>query len=1047
MVQKKIKVFPPTNGGSGDGDDLLQQVGDDESAVPPRWTAAAVRKREQVRYGGPIKPTQQQGSRQQQQNKEKVIPKPRVCNVIFPHVKTSTDKTTTSLLNGDESYLPTAWAAGGGSANSSGLGFSSPISIGGVMPQKASRHLPLASAPDPFLLRQSGRHPPRPEALIVHPQGFRILKNRSVMERSLRSYFRLPPAPSAYLTQERMRAQRQLLTVEIAEDEEESRFFGATVDGPLGQQPIGSSPMQRCMLLDGFMLLCAGGKPEPEAVEAVTLQCSHLVGVIEDDLMHFLNLRFLDLSENELLLEHLLSLTSLEVLHLAYNKINTLAGVTCAVEEQQQMQETNGGTGRSSSLRCSATHDSTSIRSAAAYYAQEKQTRPTTTTTMTGVRTDDDVHHRAPRSRHSGGDKCSNSSGSGHPVDGIGYYSPHQKPIRRVHQVSECSLHDVLLPNLHALNLSFNNIPPGDILHLSYFPFLEKLDLSGNNLRTLPEDLAGLTSVTHLALERNQLRDGKTIFAALSTMPALIEVNLNHNELRHVPPLSVKDGRGLCFPTIEVIGLGHNRFSTLGDVVALSELVRTLQRVVLAGNPIARKRKERGATQAHFAQAVMNLYWEQAGIRSSGEYGGASYFYGGPLHNESALHTPEHREHQRHEGENDVDVSDEQYHGLDSLIDSWRQYEERGLNSKNSSYRRRTDQFHEEGESFYADEDGKGASFDHTASSAQIPPPFSLSLDEGSTLNNIFWYGDAEPPSAPRMTTADDNHAAPRIPTPSLLRFVELVFDDTVMRKQKPSYFYAKRRQLVAENEGQKQLHHHPIEEESALPSWMVHPKTGLVTVPNYSEFMDIYRLIDESAKSLHGSGKRSYNTTAHRRQRKRMADIVVPPKPEDEEEEEEKKETDASEAVPAQAAELQGDETDDSDADASSCRSVSSRDVVFMTGVALQEDDGDRAPRKKKGKKKEEVWKQQVQEDLHPVKEENISGEANRQKQQKQKHFHQRSSPNRPTRDSSPQAADPPSTNVRILMNELRRMLRRPLPPLPPASSRQATSGNAQPL
>lgn len=44
-------------------------------------------------------------------------------------------------------------------------------------------------------------------------------------------------------------------------------------------------------------------------------------------------------------------------------------------------------------------------------------------------------------------------------------------------------------PKLESLNLSFNNLAPGSVRHLYPVKRLKVLDLQGNNLVTLPEDL------------------------------------------------------------------------------------------------------------------------------------------------------------------------------------------------------------------------------------------------------------------------------------------------------------------------------------------------------------------------------------------------------------------------------------------------------------------------------------------------------------------------------------------------------------------------------
>ncbi|RNF11393.1 putative leucine-rich repeat protein (LRRP) [Trypanosoma rangeli] len=893
---------------------------------------------------------------------------------------------------------------------------------GGGLHDARVRPPPIVTSED-IMFRQSGRPRPSPESCVVHPQGFRILKNRSVVERSLRSYFRLPPAPCSRLVRDRLWTQRQLMAVEMKEDEEEAQFFANAVDAPHRQSH---------MLLDGYLLLCASGQAEPEAVEAVTLQSFHIVGAIEDDLAHFQSLRFLDLSENRLLLEHLLTLTGLEMLHLPYNKISSLAGIARVVMEQQ-IQPTNSSNvyikrGDGVGVVDNATHDSKSIRNAAAYYAQKK--------TGTPPHPDDGLRWRTP--------VATSLNSGGATVDAAqvaGYYSPHHKTLGRPHQALECSLHDVLLPNLRALNLSFNKIPPADILHLSYFPFLEKLDLSGNDLRVLPEDLADLTSVTHFALERNHFRDGNIIFAALSTMPALTEVNLNHNELRHVPPLSVKNGRGLCFPSIEVIGLGHNHFAGARDVAALTELVRTLQQVMLAGNPIARKDKERSAAHSIFVQAVMNLYWEQAVARRSDndEVNSSNHFDTDvPLEDVSQLQTP----HQNECGVADeAEAAQSGYHQWSSLVESWQPPQVKSESKRSSPF---ITKLYESGDN--DDSSDRRRLYTPNVSHSSAMP------EENNGINNLFWYGDAEPLLVRGTRTKGSDHTLPKLPTPSLLRFVELVFDDTVIKKQKPGYFYSKWRQLAVEGETQR----HMMTGVGQLSS-LVHPKTGLVTVPNYAEFMDIYRLLEDPPLPRRGFGRRNY-AAGRERKRKQRESIVVPQAAADdagEEEEGRKSDEESEEAVATTPVDQQSTGTDEKydTEDSQSEGSETPRDVVFMTGVALEDHRASHQKRLEKTTSRQapaqetpvEDYSASVNEGAAPcpdtredVQTRDVKRETDNTKRRQPPRCRERSPRNGKESQPTPGVVEPPSTNVRILMNELRRMLRRPLPSLPPVSTSQ---------
>ena len=66
-------------------------------------------------------------------------------------------------------------------------------------------------------------------------------------------------------------------------------------------------------------------------------------------------------------------------------------------------------------------------------------------------------------------------------------------------------------PKLENLNLSYNNLTPASIRNLFYIKKLKVLDLSGNNLVTLPEDMSEFTVVEELNLSSNNFTSSSTI--------------------------------------------------------------------------------------------------------------------------------------------------------------------------------------------------------------------------------------------------------------------------------------------------------------------------------------------------------------------------------------------------------------------------------------------------------------------------------------------------------------------------------------------------------
>mmetsp|Transcript_13027 Transcript_13027/g.31058 ORF Transcript_13027/g.31058 Transcript_13027/m.31058 type:complete len:556 (-) Transcript_13027:55-1722(-) len=92
-------------------------------------------------------------------------------------------------------------------------------------------------------------------------------------------------------------------------------------------------------LLDGFLLLAAGGSGQPEGVITVNLSSLQIVDIAEEDLSFFANLDRVDLSDNQLGYEHLFEqltrLPRLGTLNLACNSISSLqvgAGILQSLE-------------------------------------------------------------------------------------------------------------------------------------------------------------------------------------------------------------------------------------------------------------------------------------------------------------------------------------------------------------------------------------------------------------------------------------------------------------------------------------------------------------------------------------------------------------------------------------------------------------------------------------------------------------------------------------------------------------------------------------------
>ncbi|KAK3523944.1 hypothetical protein QTP70_016757, partial [Hemibagrus guttatus] len=184
--------------------------------------------------------------------------------------------------------------------------------------------------------------------------------------------------------------------------------------------------------------------------------------------------------------------------------------------------------------------------------------------------------------------------------------------------LSTVEVNAVDFPRLEVLDLSYNNLSSNGILAIGFLPRLKVLHLTGNNLQTLPPDMAdpntphgGLapkSSELFQTLEVLMLDDNKLsscVFRSLSNLKRLQHLNLEGNTISEVPyphltpvlqvpgasDLKIEDVEDFCppFPELHYLNLASNKIFEEEALLAVA-LLPLLSELVIHSNPLTTQR-------------------------------------------------------------------------------------------------------------------------------------------------------------------------------------------------------------------------------------------------------------------------------------------------------------------------------------------------------------------------------------------------------------------------------------------------------------------------
>lgn len=142
------------------------------------------------------------------------------------------------------------------------------------------------------------------------------------------------------------------------------------------------------------------------------------------------------------------------------------------------------------------------------------------------------------------------------------------------------------LENLQELDLGYNKIRFTTILNLEVHPKLRVLNLMGNELSDLPEDLSSLANVEILNLSCNRFESGARashLWASIASLPNLKDLDVSRNLMRGIHTEKLVPGN---FNKIERIDFSYNKAENQHNLICTRNF-KSLKVLIVTGNPFA----------------------------------------------------------------------------------------------------------------------------------------------------------------------------------------------------------------------------------------------------------------------------------------------------------------------------------------------------------------------------------------------------------------------------------------------------------------------------